>query len=97
MSTPGPTGPPPQQAGDVPYGQTGPVMASAGLSLQAAYPSGGKRLYRVDLGVPLRRGPGDATVVLRFSATDRTLARTPEPRDVLRSRLEAGPVSLLRW
>ncbi len=84
-------------AGDVPYGETGPVMASAGLSLQAAYPSGGQRLYRVDLGIPLRRGPGDASVVLRFSATDRTLARTPEPRDVTRSRLEAGPVSLLRW
>jgi hypothetical protein len=84
-------------AGDVPYGETSSVMASAGLSLQAAYPSGGKRLYRVDLGVPLRRGPGDASVVLRFTATDRTLARTPEPRDIHRSRLEAGPVSLLRW
>lgn len=83
--------------GDVPYGQTGPVMASAGFSLQAAYPSGGKRLYRVDLGVPVRRGPGDAAFMVRFSATDRTIARMPEPRDVMRSRLEAGPASLLRW
>lgn len=84
-------------AGDVPYGQTGPLMASTGFSVQAAYPSGGKRLYRVDLGVPLRRGPGDASFVIRFSAIDRTLARTPEPRDVFRSRLEAGPAALLRW
>lgn len=84
-------------AGDVPYGQTGPLMASTGLSLQAAYPSGGKRLYRVDFGIPMRRGPGDAKFVLRVSATDRTQARTPEPRDVIRSRLEAGPASLLRW
>jgi hypothetical protein len=84
-------------AGDVPYGETGPLMGSTGLSVQAAYPSGGKRLYRVDFGVPLRRGPGDASFVVRFSATDRTLNRTPEPRDVTRSRLEAGPASLLRW
>ncbi len=84
-------------AGDVPYGKTGPVMASTGISLQGAYPSGGKRLYRVDFGLPLRRGPGDASFVIRFSATDRTLSRTPEPRDVSRSRLEAGPASLLRW
>jgi hypothetical protein len=84
-------------AGDVPYGETGPLVASTGFSLQAAYPSGGKRLYRVDFGVPLRRGPGDASFVVRFSATDRTLNRTPEPRDVTRSRLEAGPASLLRW
>lgn len=84
-------------AGDVPYGETSSVMSSIGLSLQAAYPSGGKRLYRVDFGVPLRRGPGDASFAVRFSATDRTLARTPEPRDVSRSRLEAGSASLLRW
>jgi hypothetical protein len=84
-------------AGDVPYGETSPLMGSTGFSLQAAYPSGGKRLYRVDFGVPLRRGPGDASFVVRFSATDRTLNRTPEPRDVTRSRLEAGPASLLRW
>jgi len=84
-------------AGDVPFGETSPLMASTGISVQAAYPSGGKRLYRVDFGVPLRRGPGDASFVVRFSATDRTLNRTPEPRDVIRARLEAGPASLLRW
>ncbi len=83
--------------GDVPYGNTGPLMASTGVSLMAAYPSGGKRLYRVDFGIPLVRGPGDPLWVIRFSATDRTLVRAPEPRDVSRARLETGPASLLRW
>lgn len=83
--------------GDVPYGSNSPVLASTGLSLMAAYPSGGKRMYRLDFGVPLVRGPGDDRWVIRVSARDRTVARLVEPRDVARARLETGPATVLRW
>lgn len=83
--------------GDVPYGETTGLLVSTGVSLMTAYPSGGKRVYRFDLGVPLRRGPGDGAFVLRVTARDRTAERTPEPRDLTRARTQSGPTTLLRW
>lgn len=84
-------------AGDVPYGENSPVMASVGISLLGAYPSGGKRIYRLDIGVPLLRGPGDASISFRLSSRDRTIERSPDPRDVRTARPETGPATTVRW
>ncbi len=84
-------------AGDVPYGVTTPVRASLGVSLLAAYPSGGKRTYRVDLAIPLNPEPGGARFEVRVSALDRTRMLWLEPRDVSRVRTGAMPASLTRW
>jgi len=84
-------------AGDVPYGRTTPMRASAGISLLGAYPGGGKRTYRVDLAIPVNPEPGGAHVELRFSATDRTLLLWREPGDVARVRTGAVPASLMKW
>lgn len=84
-------------AGDVPFGADSPVLGSVGVSLFGAYPSGGKRLYRVDIGVPVRRGPGETGVVVRFTARDRIRERWPEAGDVRRARSEGGVGRLVRW
>src|SRR5207302_7686191 len=39
-------------AGDAPYGTTA-TRTSVGISILAAYPTGSKRVYRVDFGIPL--------------------------------------------
>lgn len=84
-------------AGDVPYGRTTDIHASAGLSLLAAYPSGGKRTYRVDLAFPFNPERGGARFELRFSATDRTQLLWLEPYDVTRARTGDVPASLMKW
>lgn len=84
-------------AGDVPYGQTTDIRAAAGISLLAAYPSGGKRTYRVDLAFPFNPERGGARFELRFSATDRTRLLWLEPFDVARARTGAVPASLMKW
>ena len=84
-------------AGDVPYGRTTPVRASAGITLLGAYPAGGKRTYRVDLAVPINPERGGARVELRFGSADRTRLLWLEPNDVARARTGAVPVSLLKW
>jgi len=84
-------------AGDAPYGRSTPLLASAGLSLFGAYPSGGKRTYRVDLAFPLNADRGNSHIELRFSATDRTRMLWREPSDVAHARSGAVPVSLMRW
>lgn len=84
-------------AGDAPYGATA-TRSAAGISLLAAYPSGSKRLYRADLGIPFSRGgPGGGGVELRFSSEDRTLAFWREPDDVTRARTGAVPANLFAW
>ncbi|HYV95929.1 MAG TPA: hypothetical protein VE967_00590 [Gemmatimonadaceae bacterium] len=84
-------------AGDVPYGQTTNVRAALGLSLLAAYPSGGKRTYRVDVAFPLNPERGGARVELRVSAIDRTRFLWLEPRDVARVRTGSVPTNLMKW
>lgn len=84
-------------AGDVPFGVDSPLMASAGVSILGAFPSGGKRTYRVDIGLPIARGPGDTGIAIRFTTYDRGSSREREPRDVRRSRFETGPATAIRW
>jgi len=83
--------------GDAPFGVTTPVRGSVGVSLLGSYPVASKRLYRVDLAVPINRGPGDAKFVIRFLSGDRTGTFWAEPADVTRARASVGPNSLIRW
>jgi len=84
-------------AGDAPYGWTG-SRSSAGLSLLAAYPSGSKRLYRMDLAIPLTRsGEGGGRVEVRFGSEDRTTRFWEEPPDVARARTGELPSTLFAW
>ena len=84
-------------AGDAPYGADSPLLASAGFSLLGAFPSGGKRIYRVDIGVPLTPEPGGGGLALRFSVADRTAVAWAEPQDLARARSGTGRASLMRW
>jgi hypothetical protein len=84
-------------AGDAPYGWTG-SRYSLGLSLLAAYPTRSKRLYRMDLAIPLTRsGEGGGKVELRFSSEDRTSRFWEEPQDVARARTGELPSTLFAW
>lgn len=84
-------------AGDAAYGWTG-SRYSVGLSLLAAYPSRSKRLYRMDLAIPLARaGEGGGKVELRFSSEDRTTRFWEEPQDVARARTGEVPSKLFAW
>ncbi|PYP79544.1 MAG: hypothetical protein DMD35_07815 [Gemmatimonadetes bacterium] len=84
-------------AGDAPYGWTG-SRSTVGLSLLAAYPSRSKRVYRMDLAIPLvKSGVGGGKIELRFSGEDRTARFWDEPNDVARSRTGELPSSLFAW
>ena len=84
-------------AGDAPYGWTG-TRYSAGLSLLAAYPSRSKRMYRMDLAIPLTRGgEGGGKIELRFGSEDRTTRFWEEPQDVARARTGEVPSALFAW
>ncbi len=84
-------------AGDVPYGETSPVRSSVGISLVGAYPSNGKRQYRLDLAVPVNPESGGGGLAIRFSSADRTGSVWLEPLDVARARSATGAAALLRW
>jgi hypothetical protein len=84
-------------AGDVPYGRTTPVRAALGLSLLGAYPSGTKRIYRVDVAFPLNAERGRWAIGLRVTSADRTALHDAEPRDVARLRSGAVPATLMKW
>ena len=84
-------------AGDAPYGRTA-TRGTVGVSLLAAYPTGSKRLYRADLGIPLTRsGEGGGRIELRFSGEDRTQLFWREPDDVTRARTGTVPTSLFAF
>jgi hypothetical protein len=83
-------------AGDAPYGSTA-TRTSIGVSILAAYPTESKRLYRVDLGIPVQRpGRGGGHVEVRFTSEDRTLFWR-EPDDVLRARTGGIPASMFAF
>lgn len=84
-------------AGDAPYGRNA-TRGSVGISILAAYPTGSKRLYRADLGIPLvRSGEGGGKIEVRFSSEDRTQFYWREPDDVSRARTGTVPTSLFAF
>ncbi|MFI5233658.1 MAG: hypothetical protein ACHQSE_14215 [Gemmatimonadales bacterium] len=82
-------------AGDVPFGQTSPVRAAAGISLLSAYPAGGKRTYRVDLAIPLN--PDGAKFEIRFSSSDQTGSIWRQPNDLAIAHSAAVLQNLGSW
>ena len=84
-------------AGDAPYGVTSPVRGALGVSVLGAYPSGGKRTYRLDFAFPLNPENQGSKFEIRFNSSDRTVGVWAEPRDVARNRTGAMPATLLKW
>jgi hypothetical protein len=83
-------------AGDAPYGMSTSTAASVGLSVMAAVPVGGQRLYRVDVGFPVR-GPGPRGAEVRISSGDPTRAFWETPDDIMRARAAAIPQHIFGW
>lgn len=84
-------------AGDAPYGVTTPVRASAGVGLLGAFPRGSRRLWRVDVAMPLTRVPGARRFQLIFDNRDLTRLFWREPREVEIARERGAPSSVFNW
>lgn len=83
-------------AGDVPFGTTTGVRASAGVSLLASVPRQSRRILRVDFALPIIDDP-DAKFEIRVSTS-----RTPrefwrEPGDIARLRAVLPPARVFGW
>ena len=84
-------------AGDAPYGRTA-TRTSLGFSVMAAYPTGSKHTYRVDVGFPIaRRGEEGSGIEVRFTSQDRTVVFWREPDDLSRARTGTVPLSLFAF
>jgi hypothetical protein len=83
-------------AGDAPYGVTRPMRAAVGIGLLAAVPPGSRRLWRVDLAMPITKEPG-ARLELRFSNRDLTRLFWREPMDVQLGRERSSPAGVFDW
>ncbi len=82
--------------GSAPLSRTSEIKAAVGVSLMGSYPSGGMRVYRLDVGVPLNNRGGSAWEV-RLSANDITHWFLREARDVTRARSAAVPRNVLNF
>ncbi|HEX6317117.1 MAG TPA: hypothetical protein VFZ73_19730, partial [Gemmatimonadaceae bacterium] len=79
-------------AGDAPYGVTTDVMPSVGFALVAAVPPRSRRIWRLDVGFPLKR-EGGAQWGVRLTNEDRSRSFWREPNDVRRNRERSGLVT----
>lgn len=73
-------------AGDAPFGVTTPWQSSVGISLLGATPRRSKRLWRLDVAVPLTHAGNPAKVEVRAGIGDRTRFFWREPIDIQRTR-----------
>jgi len=83
-------------AGDAPYGTTTPVRAAVGASLLGAFPPRSRRLWRLDLAMPVTRAEGSKFEVI-LSNRDLTRMFWREPREVQRAREQAVPPTVFNW
>ena len=83
-------------AGDVPYGVTTPVRVGAGIGILAAVPPHSKRLWRLDLDVPVNPDHY-AGIELRLTNSDQTRIFWQEPYDLARVRERSVPRSVFQW
>jgi hypothetical protein len=83
-------------AGNAPYGQQSGTQAAAGVGVLGAFPPRSRRLWRLDVAVPVTRSP-DAKVQFILSNRDLTRVFWREPRDLVRSREQAVPASVFNW
>lgn len=82
-------------AGNVPYGRSA-SRQSVGVSLLGSYPTRSKRVYRLDLAMPLQRDARRG-IEVRFSSGDPTGRSNIEPFDVTQARQAPTPASLVTW
>jgi hypothetical protein len=80
----------------VPYSVTTPWRGAVGVSLLAAVPPRSRRLWRLDLAMPVGSDPKKKFEV-RISNEDRTRVFWREPRDVIAARERTVPSSLFTW
>jgi hypothetical protein len=79
-------------AGDAPYGVTTGYKPAIGVALLAALPPRSRRIWRLDLAVPLDRGAG-ARWGFRITNEDRTRTFWFEPNDFRRNRERSALVT----
>jgi hypothetical protein len=82
-------------AGDAPFGVDSPVKVGVGVGLLAAVPPGSRRLWRLDLMVPVSADP-HAGWEVRLTVT-RTGLFWRDPGDVARAHAGAAPSAIFGW
>ncbi len=82
--------------GDVPFGVTTGINATAGFSILASVPQRSQRMWRFDVAYPLDQSTGAR---LRFRLVSRDFSRVfwKEPGDVNRNRERSVPTSVFNW
>jgi hemolysin activation/secretion protein len=83
-------------AGSAPYGRDVPLRSSVGVGVLGAYPSGSKRLLRLDVAVPIGPDAGRRWE-LRTTVGNRAGRFWEEPADVTRARTGPVPSTLFTW
>ncbi len=83
-------------AGDVPFGTTTGVRASAGVSILAAVPRQSRRLLRVDFAMPVVDDP-HAKFDIRVSTSRSPRDFWREPGDIARLRAVLPPAGVFGW
>jgi hypothetical protein len=82
-------------AGDAPFGVDSRVATGVGVGLLAAIPPQSRRMWRLDLAVPVSPD-AHARWELRLSAV-RSSGFWQEPNDVARARAGAAPATIFTW
>jgi hypothetical protein len=80
----------------VPYSADTPWRGAAGVSVLAAVPPRSRRLWRMDVAVPLGGDPR-GQLQLRFTNLDRSRVFWQDPLDVRLARERTAPASLFQW
>lgn len=80
----------------VPYAVDTPWRGAVGVSLLAAVPPRSRRLWRLDIAVPVSNDPRKR-VELRLTGLDRSRTFWRDTPDVERSRERTAPTSLFTW
>jgi len=83
------------RAGQTPGGVDSGVRAAVGLGLLAAVPPGSKRLWRLDVALPVSADRHARWEVRLSSASTRSFWQ--EPGDVARARAGAAPSTIFAW
>lgn len=83
-------------AGDVPFGVDTPIRYGVGVGLLAALPARSRRLWRLDLAVPITHDE-HAGWEIRLTSSDLTRVFWREPQDVARSRERFVPANIFSW
>jgi hypothetical protein len=83
--------------GNVPYARGDARAASVGFSVLATAPRRSRRVWRVDIAMPLTENIGTKGVTVRLVSGDRTRTFWRDPRDLLRVRDQSVPESLFNW